>query len=125
MLLLEPGTLIFDGDCSFCTSAANFVVRHSKLRITALAWQRTELDKYRLSKLEASDQVYLNYRGKNYGGHLCVAKLLQIQPSTFLRLLGTLMFLPPFRQISAAGYRVIAKNRHWLPGGTPACKVDE
>ena len=31
--------LIFDGDCGFCTSAANFVVARSSMPIEAVAWQ--------------------------------------------------------------------------------------
>ena len=36
---------------------------------------------------------------------------------------GHLLATPPFSVVAALGYNVIAKYRHRLPGGTPACAL--
>ena len=38
--------------------------------------------------------------------------------------LGRVIPLPVFNILGSAAYRVIARNRHRLPGGTPACAID-
>jgi len=38
-------------------------------------------------------------------------------------ILGRVLLFPPISWISALGYRIIARYRHFLPGGTPACKL--
>jgi predicted DCC family thiol-disulfide oxidoreductase YuxK len=40
-------------------------------------------------------------------------------------ILGVAIDLPVVRLISSAIYKVIAKNRQHLPGGTAACALDE
>ncbi len=37
--------------------------------------------------------------------------------------LGSLMRLPGVHWLSGVAYRWVARNRHRLPGGTPACDV--
>ncbi|WP_330185843.1 DUF393 domain-containing protein [Nocardia sp. NBC_01503] len=37
------------------------------------------------------------------------------------RAVGAIMLNPPISWLAAALYRLVAKNRHRLPGGTPAC----
>jgi hypothetical protein len=36
---------------------------------------------------------------------------------------GVLPTIPPASWVAAGIYRVVAKNRHRLPGGTPTCKL--
>lgn len=116
-------TLIFDGDCGFCTSAANWVVAHSKFAIVAVPHQRTDLAQFGLDSSRAAAKVQLNVDGENFAGHRCFAKILLLQPNRFLRALGVIALLPVISQIAAVIYWVVAKNRHRLPGGTPACKL--
>jgi hypothetical protein len=35
------------------------------------------------------------------------------------------MALPGIRQLAGVVYRLVAKYRHKLPGGTPACKLPQ
>jgi predicted DCC family thiol-disulfide oxidoreductase YuxK len=39
--------------------------------------------------------------------------------------LGTIGDLPGIRSVAAGTYRVIAKNRHRLPGSTAACDTSD
>jgi predicted DCC family thiol-disulfide oxidoreductase YuxK len=123
-------TLIFDGDCGFCTTAANFAVSRSRVPIKAVPWQRAELAALGLTPELASARVYLavSFGGHSldvrvFGGHEAFAKLFKIQPNVLAKLVGALMMTPPMSWIAAAGYVLVAKYRHKLPGGTPACKL--
>ena len=115
--------LIFDGDCSFCTSSANWAVKHSKTPIQATPWQFTNLDDYGLNAALASEKVWMVVDGKKYGGSDAAAIWLIIKKNPLAKLAGHLMMFVAFRWIFALGYKVIAKNRHRMPGGTPACAM--
>jgi predicted DCC family thiol-disulfide oxidoreductase YuxK len=54
--------------------------------------------------------------------HLAVAQLL-INAGSGWSLIGRAMRVPGIRWISGVGYRWISRNRHRLPGGTPACSL--
>jgi predicted DCC family thiol-disulfide oxidoreductase YuxK len=123
-------TLIFDGDCGFCTTSANFAVARSKYPIAAVPWQRANLAAFGLTPELASARVYVALSGDGqsgkvsvFGGHGAFAKLFEIQPNVFAKMVGVLMVTPPISWIAAAGYVLVAKYRHKLPGGTPACKL--
>ena len=117
--------LIFDGDCGFCTTSANWIVAHSKVAITATPFQWTALENCGLTAQQASDQVWIVVDGERFGGHECIAKIALLQPNLLYRLIGGLMLVWPFSLVAALVYRMVAKNRHRLPGGTPACKLPQ
>ena len=119
----STATLIFDGDCGFCTSAANVVVRHSSVPITAHAWQLTDVTRFGLTETQTSERVYLVLGDETFGGHLAFAYLLFIQRNWALKALGWLMTVPPLCWLASIGYSLVARFRHRLPGGTPACKL--
>lgn len=41
------------------------------------------------------------------------------------RIAGRALLLPGVSRLAAAGYRLVARNRHRLPGGTPACATGQ
>jgi predicted DCC family thiol-disulfide oxidoreductase YuxK len=115
--------LIFDGDCGFCTTTANWIEKRSLTPVEIQPYQWAKLADYGLTEKEAADKVQLVFDGKIFAGHHCMAKLLLIQPNALLKFLGALMVTPGIDPISAKVYAWIAANRHKLPGGTPACKM--
>jgi predicted DCC family thiol-disulfide oxidoreductase YuxK len=115
--------LIFDGDCGFCTTTANWITKKSLVPVEAQPYQWANLADLGLTEKEAAAKVQLISGGKIFSGHHCMAKLLLIQPNTFLKLVGAVMVMPGVEPISARVYRWIAANREKLPGGTPACKM--
>ncbi len=115
--------LVFDGDCGFCTTTANWIKKRSKIALEIAPYQWVDLGRYGLTAEEAAAKVQLVVRGQVFAGHACMAKLLSIQPNVFLKGLGALMMLPGLRAVSAKLYEWIAANRHKLPGGTPACQL--
>jgi predicted DCC family thiol-disulfide oxidoreductase YuxK len=118
----EP-VLVFDGDCGFCTTTANWIKKNSKVALEIAPYQWTDLQQYGLTAEEAAAKVQLVVGDKVYAGHNCMAKLLLIQPNVFLKLVGAVMVMPVIEPISARLYTWIAANRQKLPGGTPACKL--
>jgi predicted DCC family thiol-disulfide oxidoreductase YuxK len=116
-------TLIFDGDCGFCTTVAKHFHKRSLVPIDIVPWQRAKLADFGLTSQMARDQVYLERDGELFGGHECFAELMRIQGDPFHRLVARVLRAPGIRRLSAWGYRLVAKNRHRLPGGTPACEM--
>lgn len=115
--------LIFDGDCGFCTTAANYVSKRSRVQMRIIPWQFADLAALGLTKAQAQSKVQLVVSGETYTGHLCFAKLLELQPQP-LRIMGAILRTKPFSWIAALGYWLVARYRHKLPGGTPACQLN-
>ncbi len=86
-------------------------------------YQWIDLDSLGLTSAEASARVWLVTASHEYGGHLAVSALLRHQPGLGWRFLGWLIATPPFSLVAAAVYSLVARYRHVLPGGTPACAV--
>jgi predicted DCC family thiol-disulfide oxidoreductase YuxK len=115
--------LIFDGDCGFCTTTANFIVKRSRSAIEAHPWQFIDVTKYGITQEQAKARVYVINNGKAFGGHDAFAQLLRLQKNWLLAAIAAVMVVPPISWLSALGYRLVARYRHKLPGGTPACKL--
>ena len=115
--------LIFDGDCGFCTTTANWIEKSSLTPVEIQPYQWAKLANFGLTEQEAAAKVQLVVGSKVFAGHHCMAKLLLIQPNALLKLLGAVMVMPGIDPISAKVYDWVAANRHKLPGGTPACKM--
>ena len=119
----RPATLIFDGDCGFCTTAVRWLERTLPKVPATLPFQWADLPAFGLTEAEARSKVWFVSGGRRYGGAGAVAALLRGQPIPALRLLGWLGTVPPWSWAAAAGYRLVARYRYRLPGGTPACRM--
>lgn len=117
---MQQSILVFDGDCGFCTTTANFISQHSRVLLETIPWQFADLAALGLTEDQAKSKVQLVVSGKTYSGHLCFAKLLELQPQPF-RAVGIILRTKPFAWFAALGYWLVARYRHKLPGGTPAC----
>jgi predicted DCC family thiol-disulfide oxidoreductase YuxK len=117
--------LIFDGDCSFCTSSAQWIEHRLPDGVRVEPWQRLELDAFHLTEHDVTTAAYwVDDRGTTYRGHRSIAKAL-IAAGGPWKVVGALLLVPPISWLAALGYVVVAKNRHRLPGGTPACKLPQ
>ena len=119
----ETAVLIFDGDCGFCTTTANYIKSHTSTPLEIHPWQWVELADYGLTKEQASAKVQVVADGKNYAGHRAFAKLLRLQRQWWFKVLGGILVIPPFSWAARVGYCFVARYRHKLPGGTPACAL--
>jgi predicted DCC family thiol-disulfide oxidoreductase YuxK len=119
----QRGVLIFDGDCGFCTTSVDWLTRMLPAPPTSIPFQWADLARYGLTESDTAERVWLVTPSHQYGGHLAVAAMLRHQPAAGLRLLGWLGSIPPFSWAAAVGYALVARYRHRLPGGTPACQL--
>ena len=120
------GLLIFDGDCGFCTTAATWIERrwtNSGNRI--IPWQfmaEPELSQMGLCHDDVSRKVYWHDASGVYGGERAIAKALRDARSPW-RGFGYVIDLWPIRLLARPVYLLVARYRHVLPGGTPACRM--
>lgn len=115
--------LVFDGDCAFCTSSVRLLEKIGP-RAEIVAWQLTDLDALGLSEEAAAAAVqWVAIDASIRSGHEAIAAALGSAGGVW-GLAGRALLLPGISPIAARAYRLIADNRHRLPGGTPACAVD-
>lgn len=115
--------LVFDGDCAFCTSCARLLERIGP-QAEIVAWQLTDLDALGITEAQAAEAVrWVDADGMVRTGHEAIAAALGTAGMPW-RIAGRTLLLPVVSPLAAAGYRLIARNRHRLPGGTPACSAN-
>ena len=115
--------LLFDGDCAFCTSVADWMRRRLPPDVGVIPWQRAgDLSAYGLTAEEASRAVYwIDARGRAHRGHEAVIEALRGMGGVWERA-GKAMAVEPVSAVAEAVYETVARNRHRLPGATPACR---
>jgi len=150
---LAAPTLVFDGDCAFCTSSVRWAQRWCRPAVRFVPWQEIDLEANGLTYDQVTTAVRwlapaarvpsaaltsdrspqapaadVGFdpapRAKIPSGAAAVGRLL-LRSRWPWRPLGALLLVPPFCWIGAGLYRLVAVNRHRLPGGTPACAVPQ
>jgi predicted DCC family thiol-disulfide oxidoreductase YuxK len=115
--------LVFDGDCAFCTSSVRLLEKIGP-EAEIVAWQLTNLAGLDLTEEEATAAVqWVEIDGTVRSGHEAIAATLSSAGGIWA-LAGRSLLLPGTSPLAAWAYRLIADNRHHLPGGTPACATD-
>ncbi len=119
--------LIFDGDCAFCTSSATWIaerlMRSEGPNARLVPWQFTDLAALGTTEARTRREVlWVTPQGEISGGAAAFAHWLQFRGNPYA-ILGRLLEVWPIRPLAAAVYRLIAKNRHRMPGGSPACAL--
>jgi predicted DCC family thiol-disulfide oxidoreductase YuxK len=115
--------LLFDGDCAFCTTCAQFVERRIRPEADVVAWQFAELAELGVTAEQATDAVqWIGVDGVVRSGHEAIAAMLG-SSGPISRLAARVLLLPGISWIAVKVYAQVAANRHRLPGGTPACKL--
>ena len=115
--------LIFDGDCGFCTSTSNFIKAKTSVPMEIHPWQFIDVSEYGLTQAQVAAKVYFIVEGTAYSGHEAFAQILIAQLNGFIRAIGHILMAPPISWLARPGYSLVARFRHKLPGGTPACKL--
>ena len=118
--------LIFDGDVHSAPPARTgwqdgWTVRGG--RTLGSPWQFSDLAVLGTTAERAQrEALWVGTDGTVYGGAAAFAEWLKFRGGPYA-VAGSVMDLPVVRALAAAVYRVIAKNRHRMPGGTPACAL--
>ena len=114
--------LVFDGDCAFCTSSAEWIGerlrRQGGPNARLVPWQFTDLAALGMTVERASREVlWVTPAGEVFGGAAAFARWLRFRGGGYA-VAGRLMEAPGVRALAAAVYRLIAQNRHRMPGGS-------
>lgn len=130
-------TLVFDGDCAFCSSSARAVVRWVRPQAEVAAWQHLDLDALGLTQEQCQESLRWvrpvaggpPSEGMQSDGMLvhragarAVAAVLLAGRAPF-PVLGLVIDSVPVRQPAQWVYGWVARNRYRLPGGTPTCRL--
>jgi predicted DCC family thiol-disulfide oxidoreductase YuxK len=122
---MDQPTFVYDGDCAFCTTCADFIGRRIPTGAKVVPWQFADLDALGLTAAQCEEAVWwIGTDGVRAAGPDAIARLLGASRPGW-RLLGAVLRLPPVRAVAWPGYRWVARNRHRLPGGTAACALPQ
>jgi len=114
--------LVFDGDCAFCTSTAQWVRRRVRPGRVA-AWQHLDLDALGLDAEQCTTALqWVDRHGVVHSAERAVAQMLRDRGGLWA-IPGRILGAPGVVQLAGVVYRWVARNRHRLPGGTPACRL--
>lgn len=112
---------IYDGDCGFCSRCVTWASRRSDVRFEP--FQRFDLRAVGISEDAAATAVHvIGADGQVFRGAAAVAAVLRACRGGW-PVLGVVMRLPVIRTIAEVAYRLVARNRHRLPGPA-ACNID-
>lgn len=118
-----PATFVYDGDCAFCTRCAEFLRRRVPTAAEIVPWQRADLPALGLTREQCLAAVQYVVPGRPVlAGPDAIAALLRASRPGW-RPVGAALGLPGVGAVSWPVYRLIARHRHRLPGGTAACAV--
>ncbi|MFC7491772.1 MULTISPECIES: thiol-disulfide oxidoreductase DCC family protein [unclassified Knoellia] len=123
---MANSVIIYDGDCGVCTKLSRFVatrVRRAPTDFTVSAYQDADLGALGLTPQECDEALqWVSSTGRRSSAQDAVARVLLAGRLPF-RPLGAVILVPGVNALAGAIYRWVARNRHRLPGGTPACSL--
>lgn len=90
-----------------------------------VAWQLTDLEPLGVTQPQAEAAVqWIGTDGSVASGTRAIARLL-VDAGRFWRPIGQILGVSPLLWLADPLYRLIARNRHRLPGGTATCSLPQ
>ena len=117
-------TLVYDGDCAFCTSSVRWVTRLHLGADVVVPYQFADLDALGLTAAQCEESLQLVGPTRTSSGHAAVGHLL-LRSQWWWKPVGLLLLTPPVSWLARGVYRWVANNRDKMPGGTAACALPE
>ncbi|MEU6861506.1 DUF393 domain-containing protein [Glycomyces sp. NPDC046736] len=117
-------TFVYDGDCAFCTKAAEFLEKHVRVTAKVVPWQWADLDALGVTQAQAEKAVLWIEDDHLRAGPDAIAVVLR-RAQWYWRPFGWLLSSKLVSKLAWPVYRLIARNRHRLPGGTPTCSLPQ
>jgi predicted DCC family thiol-disulfide oxidoreductase YuxK len=117
-------TFVYDGDCSFCTTCAQFIERRIPTRARVIPWQFADLDSLGLTTDECEEAVQWVSDSARAAGPDAIALILKDAGRAW-KFAGDALNFGPIRLAAWPAYRWVAGHRHLLPGGTAACSLPQ
>ncbi|HEX5595017.1 MAG TPA: DCC1-like thiol-disulfide oxidoreductase family protein [Micromonosporaceae bacterium] len=122
---MDQSTFVYDGDCGFCTSCAEFIDRRIPTSTRVVPWQFADLAALGLTVAECDEAVHwVGADGRRAAGPDAIARLLGNSSAPW-RAVGRVLRARPVRALAWPAYRWVARNRHRMPGGTAACSLPQ
>nr|BFD90068.1 hypothetical protein KitaXyl93_14280 [Kitasatospora sp. Xyl93] len=135
---VKDPVLVFDGDCSFCSSCVRWAERYLRQTLASGGWEAVPFQFADLAGLDAlaggrgevsagraeREVLWVTPTGRVYGGAQAVARLLMRSGGVWAYL-GAVLTAAPVRPLAGLVYRWVARNRHRMPGGTAACALPD
>ena len=117
---VPSGTLVYDGDCGFCTATA----RWARLRLSddyrVIASQQADLDALGLTEEDVARSAWwVDLDGTCSDEHRSIAAALRAMSAPWPAV-GSLLTLGPISPLARGIYRLVANNRYRIrwPGAT-------
>ena len=121
---MDRGLLLHDADCGFCMRTARQVPRLG-LPIDQASIQEVDLAAHGVDAERAVREMpYIHPDGRVVYGHAAWAAALRTGRLPW-RLVGRVITSRPIDPLAIRVYRWVSEHRHQLPGGTPACALDQ
>jgi predicted DCC family thiol-disulfide oxidoreductase YuxK len=113
---MTVATVVYDGDCSFCTWSAAHGRRLLTADVALVPWQRADLAALGLDRTAVTRAVqWVAADGAPQAGHRAIAAWLTASGLPW-SLAGRLMLTPPVSWLAAGAYHIVSRNRHRIPG---------
>lgn len=120
---MARATLVFDGDCGFCTWVIDQVQRRLRPEAEILPWQFADLATLGLTPDACVESMqWVAVDGTVSAGGQAVTAVLRASRQPW-PLLAAVLAVPGVATAVDLLYRLVARNRYRLPGSTPACAV--
>lgn len=117
-------TLVYDGDCGFCTSCVSLLARLTRGGYKALPWQRADLEGLGLASEDCRRAVqWLGPAGERAEGADAIAALLIYGGGPMAKAIGRFLGSPAVAPAARRAYGLVAANRHRFPAGRRACRL--
>lgn len=116
--------VLFDGECNFCNSSINFVLKHEKKPELFFASLQSETGKKILKHfdIQNAESVVLIENNKIYLQSTAALKITNYLKGVYVLLYGFII-VPPF--IRNTIYNYIAKNRYKWFGKRDTCMIPD
>ncbi|HIT74055.1 MAG TPA: DUF393 domain-containing protein [Candidatus Avipropionibacterium avicola] len=122
-MTLERPILLYDGDCGFCTTSATWIESRLGSSATVRPWRPDDATRLGVSNEAADREIhFVTPKGSVLGGADAVLAWWRSGAAVW-RILGQVLRAPMLIQLTRLGYRLVARNRHRLPGSTAACAI--
>lgn len=120
---IPSGTLIYDGDCGFCTATARWAERRLSDDYRVVPSQQADLDALGLTQEDVARSAWwIDPDGTRWDEHRCIAAALRAMSAPWPAL-GRMLTFGPISPLARRAYRLVANNRYRIrwPGNPNSC----
>ncbi len=119
----RTGILVVDGDCGFCIASVTWIKKNWVENLNFIEYQKADLPRLGLSEEDCRKEVQFVHENRTFSGAAAYPKLLKLAPKRSVRFLGSFLGAPFIRIFVRMAYKLIARNRSKLPGGSAYCEI--